>query len=87
MRPWAYNCLLPHVLNFIGRESLFPKTDFMSKFSLIYSRTLLQSLLTSLYFMSFDWLSFVKAFCDWPVQIVSGSFWGLLMLGFPPSGL
>jgi len=65
----------------------FPKTDFMSKFSRIYSRVLLQSLLTPLYFMSFDWLPFVRAFCDWPVQIVSGSFWGLLMLGFSPSGL
>ena len=37
--------------------------------------------------MSFDWLPFVKASCDWPIQIVSGSLWGLLMLGFPPSEL
>jgi len=59
----------------------------MSKFSRIYSRVLLQSLLTSLYFMSFDWLHFVKASCGWSIQIVSGSFWVLLMLGFSPSGL
>jgi len=32
-------------------------------------------------------LPFVKASCDWPVQIVSGSFWGLLMLVYPPSEL
>jgi len=37
--------------------------------------------------MSFDWLPFVKAFCDWPAQIVSGSYWGLLMFVFPPSEL
>ena len=59
----------------------------MSKFSRIYCRVLLQSLLIPLYFMNFDWLLFVKAFCDWSVQIVSGSFGGLLMLGFSPSGL
>jgi len=62
----------------IGRESLIQKTGLMFKFSRIYSRVLLQSLLTHLYFMNFDWLPFVKAFCDWPVQIVSGSFGGLL---------
>jgi len=37
--------------------------------------------------MNFDWLPFIKTFSDWPIQIVSGSFWGLLMLGFPPPGL
>jgi len=59
----------------------------MSKVSRIDSRILLQTLLTPLYFMSFDWLLFVKASCGWSIQIVSGSFWGLLMLGFSPSGL
>jgi len=59
----------------------------MSKFSRIYSGVLLQSLLTSLSFMSFDWLPFGKAFFDWPVQIVSGSFGSLLMLEVSPSGL
>ena len=50
----------------------------MSKVSRIDSRILLQTLLTPLYFMSFDWLLFVKASCGWSIQIVSGSFWGLL---------
>jgi len=59
----------------------------MSKFSRIYSRILLETVLTPLYFMSFDWLPFVKASCGWSIQIVSGSFWGLLMLGFSPTGL
>jgi len=57
----------------------------MSKFSRIYSRVLLQSLLTPLYFMNFDWLPFVRAFCDW-----SNGFWkylGFVDVGFPPSGL
>jgi len=65
----------------------FRRLTLCPNFSRIFSRVLLQSLLTSLYFLSFDWLPFVKAFCDWLVQIVSGSFWGLLMLGFSPSGL
>jgi len=57
------------------RKSLIQKTDFMSKFGRIYSWTSLQSLLTPHCFMSFDWLPFVKASCDWPVRLVSGTFW------------
>ena len=56
----------------------------MSKFSRIYIRVLFQSLLTPLYFMSFYWLPFVKAFGDWPTQIVSGSFGNCWCLGFHP---
>jgi len=78
--PRPNNRLLPQALDLIDRKSLIQKTDFMSKFSRIYSRTLLQSLLIPLYFISFDWLPFVKASYDWPVQIVSGSFGVLLML-------
>jgi len=59
----------------------------MSKFGRIYNWALLQSLLTLLCFMSFDWLPFVKASCDWPVRLFSGSFWGLLMSMFLPSEL
>ena len=75
------------LMTLLAKRVLSKKTHFMSKFSRIYSRTLLQSLLTPLYLMSFDWLPFVKVSCDWPFQIVSGSFWGLLMLVFPPSKL
>jgi len=76
-----------HATRLKDRKNLIQKTDFMSKFGRIYSWTLLPGLLTPLCFMSFDWLPFVKASCDWPARFVSGTFWGLFVFAFLPSEL
>ena len=69
------------------RKSLIEKNDLMSKFIHIYSGTFFQSLSTPLYFRSFDWWLLVKASCDGPAWLASGTFWGLFVFVFPSSEL